>query len=132
MQTHIETRMLQGAVALASVVPILAGMQGIVESAAMVRGVGPPLAPDLDSHFRYLSGLLLGIGLGFLACVPRIADRGAAFRLLGGIVLVGGLARLLGVVLYGLPGPEHRFALVMELGVVPALMLWQARVARIS
>jgi hypothetical protein len=99
---------------------------------ALVRGIDPGGAPtDLDSHFRYLSGLLLGFGLAFLACVPAIERRTAVFRTLGLIVLIGGLARLLSAITIGLPGPGHVFGLAMELGTVPALVLWQARVARL-
>jgi hypothetical protein len=43
---------------------------------------------------------------------------------------VGGLARLLALAQAGPPSVPHRLALLMELGVVPALAVWQARVAR--
>lgn len=95
----------------------------------MLSGVEPPLARDLDSHFRYLSGLLFGIGLAFLWCAVRIEARGTPFRALGFVVVIGGLARLLSLAQVGTPGPGHVFGLVMELGTVPLLMLWQARVA---
>lgn len=96
----------------------------------MLRGVEAPLPRDLDSHFRYLTGLLFGLGLGFLWCAVRIEARGATFRTLGLIAVCGGLARLLSLVEQGVPGPGHVFGLFMELGTVPLLVLWQARVAR--
>lgn len=130
MNRKTEICLLQTCVAVASLVPVAAGLQGVVESAAMLRGVEPPLPPDLGSHFRYLSGLLLGIGLGFVACIPRIAERSVMFRLLGFVVIVGGLGRLAGLALDGAPGPAHVAALGMELGVVPLLLLWQGRVAK--
>ena len=130
MNAAAERRLLQGAIAVASLVPLAAGLSGIVESAAMLRGVEAPLPPDLDSHFRYLSGLLFGIGLAFLWCALRIEARGTVFQALGFVVVCGGLARLLSLVETGAPGPGHVFGLVMELGTVPALMAWQARVAR--
>lgn len=122
-----ERRLLQAAIILACVVPIGAGAAG------MTNGPGHAAAGsiDLDSHFRYLSGLLFGLGLGFLGCVPRIEKRSSIFRLLGLMVIVGGLARLGAALFIGWPGPAHIFALVMELGIVPGLMLWQYRVARI-
>ncbi len=124
-----ERRLLQGAIAIGCVVPLTAGLAGVIEGPEMVRGVaaGPPA--DLDSHMRYLSGLLLGIGIAFLACVPRIEARGNAFRLLSLIVIVGGLSRALSLVAAGLPGWEHQAALVMELGATPLLFLWQVRIA---
>ena len=129
MRVEVERRLLQAVVAAACLVPLLAGLAGIVEGPAMLRG-GAPTSPDLDSHLRYLSGLLLGIGLAFLSCMPRIEANGRLFRLLGAIVMVGGLARLTSLLAVGAPGPEHQLALGMELGVVPALMLWQARIER--
>jgi hypothetical protein len=67
-----EKRLLQAATVLASVVPLSMGVWSVLRSAAVLKGVEPPLAIDLDSHFRYLSGLLLGIGLVFLACLRNI------------------------------------------------------------
>jgi hypothetical protein len=96
----------------------------------MMQGVGGGAPVDLDSHFRYLSGLLLGIGLAFAWCVPAIERRTLLFRTLGLIAILGGLARLLGLIERGVPGPGHVFGLAMELGTVPLLLLWQARVAR--
>ena len=88
------------------------------------------LHTDLDSHGRYLSGLLLGIGLAFWACVPRIEACGREARLLAAIVVVGGLARLGAVMAMGWPGRGMQAALVMELLVTPGLALWRERVER--
>ncbi|QAY76850.1 DUF4345 domain-containing protein [Sphingosinicella sp. BN140058] len=123
-----ERRLLQCAVALACLVPFAAGGAGVIASVAMVKSAGVP-SVDLDSHFRYLSGLLFGIGLGFAACIPRIEAKGTLFRGLTLVVVCGGLARLFALVTMGSPSPGHLFGLAMELGVVPALALWQARVA---
>ncbi|HEY0043501.1 MAG TPA: DUF4345 domain-containing protein [Allosphingosinicella sp.] len=127
MNRNTERRLLQIAIGVACLVPFLAGGQGVIEGAAMVKGSG---GADLDSHFRYLSGLLLGIGFGFAACVPAIERRGAVFRTLGAIAVLGGCARLLSLLSVGVPSGGHVFGLCMELGVVPLLMLWQWRVER--
>ncbi len=124
----LERRLLQIAVALGSLVPIGAGIAGMILGPSMVGDVAAP--QDMGSHFRYLSGLLAMIGLLFLGSVPRIETHGARFRLLGAIVVMGGLGRALGWIEAGPPGGAHRAALFMELAVVPLLMIWQARVAR--
>ena len=122
-----ETRLLRIAVAAACLVPITAGSAGVV--------LGPPMlgidtaSVAADSHYRYLSGLLLGIGVLFLTTVPRIETSTVRFRLLAIIVIVGGLARLFGALLNRNADAASLFALGMELGVTPALLLWQARVA---
>jgi len=91
-------------------------------------GIAEPAAAA-ESHFRYLSGLLLGIGLCFVAMVPRIEFRCAGFRLLAIVVVIGGSARLLSVALHGTSDRVTLFALLMELVVTPSLALWQMRVA---
>ncbi|HEV7439123.1 MAG TPA: DUF4345 domain-containing protein, partial [Methylobacterium sp.] len=45
------------------------------------------------------------------------------------VVALGGLARLLGLYLTGLPSLTMLAALGVELGLTPLLCLWQARVA---
>jgi len=125
-----EKRLLQIVVAVACLVPLLAGGSGVLRGAQMMHGVGASPPIDLDSHFRYLSGLLLGLGLAFIWCIPAIERRTTLFRALAFLAVVGGLARLLGLLLHGIPGPGHVFGLGMELGTVPLLVLWQARVAR--
>lgn len=127
----VERRLFQLVVLVAALVPVAAGVDGALVGPAMIRGVGVS-SPDLQSHFRYLSGLLLGIGIGFMLCALDIERRASLFRALGFIVITGGLARLIGVLSLGLPGGAHRFALVMELGVMPALILWLGRFERRS
>lgn len=130
MRGGAEYRALQGAVAVACLVPIITGAQGVIRGAAMLKGVPDPVPPDLDSHFRYLSGIFLMAGLAFASCVPDLAAKGARFRLLGAMVILGGLARLASLLIVGPPSFGHRFGLVMELGVVPLLLLWQWRIER--
>jgi hypothetical protein len=129
MNLRMERLLLQGAIAFACLVPLLAGGAAVLNGADVIRGVPRPPPPDLDSHMRYLSGLLFAIGLGFLSCVPRIENRSARFQLLGWIVIVGGLGRALSLPDVGWPSLPHRLALGMELGVTPLLMLWQWRIA---
>lgn len=131
MTRTTERRLLQIAVALASLVPLSMGTLSVLRSADVLRGVSQPLPIDLDSHFRYLSGLLLGIGIAFVASIPAIERRGTLFRTLGFVILIGGLARLLSLLQAGVPGPGHKFGLVMELIVVPLIVLWQARIERL-
>lgn len=131
MTPAIERRLLQIAVALASLVPLSMGTISVIRSADVLRGVQGPLPIDLDSHFRYLSGILLGIGLAFVAAIPTVERRAALFRTLGFVILIGGLARLLSLLQEGVPGPGHQFGLVMELVVVPLIVLWQARIERL-
>lgn len=123
-----ERRALQAVVAVACLVPILAGLDGVLRGPATFGLAAVPA--DLDSHYRYLSGIFLMLGLAFASTIPAIERNGPRFRLLGAMVVTGGLARALSWAAVGAPGLEHRLGLAMELAVVPLLMLWQARVAR--
>lgn len=126
---RMERRLLQLAVALGCVVPFLAGGSGILQGPGFLHGVASPAPADLDSHFRYLSGLLFAIGLAFASCIPAIERKTARFRLLAFLVVVGGLGRLISYLSEGSPGSGHVFGLAMELVAVPLLVLWQRRIA---
>ncbi len=124
-----ERLALQVCVALGGCVPVGAGLAGVVMGPWLASGV--TLVPiPLDSHFRYLSGLLLAIGVAFWSTIPGIAQAGPRFRLLSGLVFVGGLGRLVSLLTLGAPDAPMLFGLAMELLVTPALAFWHARVAR--
>jgi hypothetical protein len=130
MNLHFQRRLLQAAIAAACLVPLTTGTLSLIEGPAFLSGVGDPAPIDLDSHYRYLSGLLLGLGLAFASCIPAIERRTARFQTLGFIVIVGALGRLVSLLDAGLPSAGHVFGLVMELCVVPLIMFWQWRLAR--
>jgi len=116
-------------VAVACLVPL--GVGGV----SVLRGPGflghPPVIPtDLDSHFRYVSGIFFAVGVAFASCIARIEATGPRFRLLGALVIAGGCARLVSLASVGVPSAGHVFGFAMELGAVPLLMLWQRRIAR--
>jgi len=112
------------AVRAAAIVPLLAGGAGALSGLAFM---GENISPAIDSHGRYLSGLLLGIGLATLWCAQAPRGRAEHFFIIAAIVTLGGCFRALGWVLVGPPPGPHQLALIMELGVVPLLALWLAR-----
>jgi hypothetical protein len=122
---------LQVVVAVLGLIPTLTGLAGILLGPDFLR-VDPPWPTDLDSHFRFLSGVFLGVGLGFYSCIPAIEAKTERARLLGGLIVLGGLARLYSLVLYGTPSAGHLLGLGMELVIVPLLLLWQARLSQAS
>jgi hypothetical protein len=124
---------LQFVMILACLIPIGAGLAGSLLGSRMIDKVGMGMSEagiSQDSQFRYLSGLLLAVGLCFLSLVPKIERAGAAMRLLTFIVFIGGLARLVGVISFGLPSRPMLGGLTMELAVTPLLCLWQMNLAR--
>ncbi len=126
-----EKRLLQGVVAVLAITPVLTGIAGIAIGPDFL-GIDPTWPTDLDSHFRFLSGILLAMGLGWWSCVPAIERKTERFRLLGMLTFIGGLARLFSLFLAGSPSVGHLGGLFVEVLLVPPILLWQARIARIS
>jgi Domain of unknown function (DUF4345) len=118
-----EKRTLQTCVALAGLVAVWAGAWGVLHD---LGGHGGGLA----SHERYLSGLLLAIGLAFWTTVSDIERKTARFRLLTALVVIGGASRLLGVALGDTLSWSIGGALAMELLVAPLLCLGRAASGR--
>jgi hypothetical protein len=121
-----ERKLLQQAVAIAATIPVATGLYGVLFGQALT---GDAVSISAESHFRYLSGLLFGIGLCFWSTVPGIEQKTGRFRLLTLIVVIGGLARLAGLGMTGLPSIFMLGGLVLELVVTPVLCLWQTRIA---
>jgi len=125
-----EKRLLQVAILAGGAFSLFFAGASVIEGVHVLQPGDPRADVDLDSHFRYLSGIFLGVILAIYSCVPDIERRGPRFRLVGAFVVCGGLARLIGLLVNGVPGLGHIYGLGMELFVTPMLMLWQARIAR--
>jgi hypothetical protein len=121
-----ERKLLQQSVAIVATVPVAAGLYGVLFGQALT---GDAVSISAESHFRFLSGLLLGIGLCFWSTLPAIEAKTNRFRLLTLLVVIGGLGRLVGLGLTGLPSLFMIGGLILELIVTPVLCLWQTRVA---
>jgi uncharacterized membrane protein len=121
-----ERKLLQQTVAIAAILPAAVGLYGILFGQALT---GDAVSISAESHFRFLSGLLFGIGLCFWSTVPSIEAKTNRFRILTLLVVIGGLGRLTGLVLTGLPSFFMIGGLAMELIVTPILCVWQTRIA---
>jgi hypothetical protein len=125
----MERRLLQACVALAALAAVGSGMAGVFWGAG---GLGEQAPGLLDSQYRALSGVLAAIGVAYWTAVPDIERAGTRFGLLTVIVVTGGFARALGMLIAGPPGPASGAALALELLVAPVLYLWQARIQRLA
>jgi hypothetical protein len=121
-----EKRLLQQTVGILSIAPFAAGLFGVLFGPALTNET---VSVSGDSHFRFLSGLLLAVGLCFWSTIPEIEAKTGRFRLLTVVVFIGGLSRLLGLFLTGVPSFLMLGGLLMELFVTPLMCLWQTRVA---
>lgn len=121
-------RALQIVIGILCLVPLSASLAGLILGPTAL-GAAEIVATDHDSHFRYLSGIFLGVGLGFLSCIPNVEHKTARIRLLTLLVVLGGLARLVSLLVVGAPSLPHLVGLFLELCVTPAVAIWQARLA---
>ncbi|URW75475.1 DUF4345 domain-containing protein [Sphingomonas donggukensis] len=129
MRRESEKLALQITLSLVLVLPFTAAIAGVVQGPHFLGH--PPVVPvDLDSHFHYLAGIFLAKLLLYVSCIPRIERKGARLQLLCLLTVAGGLSRLWSLASAGVPSLGHQIGLVIELGIAPALLLWQMRLAR--
>ncbi len=121
-----ERKLLQQTVAVLATLPAAVGLYGVLFGQALT---GDAVSISAESHFRFLSGLLLGIGLCFWSTVLSIEVKTNRFRILTLLVFLGGLGRLAGLAFTGLPSLFMIGGLAVELVVAPILCLWQTRIA---
>lgn len=131
MSFHASKKLLQSVVALLALIPLLTGAAGVAFGPDFILG-NAPTPVDLDSHFRFLSGIFFAVGLMFYASIPSIEGKALLFRIAASLVFAGGAARLISLLAVGAPSSAHLAGLVMELIVVPALVLWQAQLSRMT
>lgn len=123
-------RALQIATALLALVPILTGiitMLGV--SDPLYASSGVPALPVLDSNLRFFGGVWLGLGLALLWLVPRIESESGPFRVVWGSIFLGGIGRLLSIVMVGTPPLPFVGLTALEAIGAPLFVYWQHRVA---
>ncbi|MHC6155359.1 DUF4345 domain-containing protein [Bradyrhizobium elkanii] len=124
-------RALQIATALLALVPILTGiitMFGV--SDPLYASSGVPTLPVLDSNLRFFGGVWLGLGLALIWLVPRIESEGVLFRVVWGGIFLGGIGRLLSMLMVGLPPLPFVGFTALEVIGAPLFVYWQHLVAK--
>jgi hypothetical protein len=85
----------------------------------------PPSGPwiaTLDSQDRFYGGAFMGYGAILLAYLREPGRFRPMFQIVAGVVLLGGLARLIAVALHGWPPPLVVSLLAIELIAPPVLL----------
>ncbi|KJC62441.1 membrane protein [Bradyrhizobium sp. LTSPM299] len=123
-------RALQITTAVLALVPIVTGvitMLGV--SDPLYASAGVPALPVLDSNLRFFGGVWLGLGLSLLWLTPRIESQTVLFRVVWGAIFLGGVGRLLSILLVGSPPIPFVGFTALELIGAPLFVYWQHRVA---
>ena len=123
-------RALQVTLAVLSLLPLTFGMLGLFLGVGMYIPA-EAATPKLDSQFRFMSGWDVGLAFVVWWFIPNIERHGGLFKLVCLAVFLGGLGRLAAWYFTGAPGAAFVAVTAVEL-LVPALIPWQAHVARAS
>jgi hypothetical protein len=130
---RVERRILQVLLAVLSLIPLLGLAIAFGPGPAFFQPAGSPPPPvDLDNQWRYLSGVYVSVTLAIWWTLPHVETRLAPIRIASLGVMIGGIGRLVSMAQRGRPDdPAMLAGVVLELGVVPLLLLWQARLHRL-
>jgi apolipoprotein N-acyltransferase len=121
-------RALQIFLAVFSLAPLYFGVTGVLSGASGMMPI-EAVTPDIDSQFRYLSGLYIGFTLIIWWFIPNIDRNVWLFRLMVLAIFLGGAARLFSYISVGAPAPEMIVGIGIELS-LPLIIIWQTAVVR--
>jgi hypothetical protein len=124
---------LQIATGLLGIVPVatgLLGMMGVNNPEYVAAGV-PPIVL-LDTNLRFFSGVWVGLGLALWWLIPTIERQTVLFRLLWGMIFIGGIGRLLSMIMLEWPPVPFVGFTAIEIVGAPLFIWWQSHVARVG
>lgn len=113
-----------------ALVPVITGLIGFA-------GIDDPIYGALsksgnillDSNLRFFSGVWLGLGI-FLFSIVRTIDRQTqVFRLIWICIFLGGIGRLLSIILLGTPPMPFIAFTILEIIGAPFFIYWQKKIA---
>jgi hypothetical protein len=124
---------LQIAMGLLGIIPVatgLLGMMGVHDPVYVAAGV-PPIVL-LDTNLRFYSGVWVGAGLALWWLIPTIERQTVLFRVLWGMIFIGGIGRLLSMIMLAWPPIPFVAFTAIEIVGAPLFIWWQSRVARFA
>jgi uncharacterized protein DUF4345 len=116
-----------------TVVGLVAGFGGLEAMAALFGREAPgSVDPSLRNHLRAICIVFPGFGWLYVWSTLAIKERKGAFRIVVGVIILAGFARIAGWISDGPPGALATTFLAMELVLFPALFLWHQRLLRVN
>lgn len=127
----MNKRNLQIATGILAAVPVITGMLGFMGlSDPLYSALNLPHDATLDSNLRFYAGVWIGVGLAAFWLLPRIESETTLFRALWLMIFIGGLGRLLSLILSGVPFLPFVGFTVLEIVGAPFFVWWQSKIAR--
>lgn len=121
-------RRLQWTVGLLALAPTISGALMVLRGADGTPGHSPGVSPTIDGELRYANVFKMVTGPVIISQLGDVEDSPILTATLG-TVFVGGLARLLSWNQVGRPHSAAVVALALEVGSVPAVLMWRHRLA---
>ena len=97
-------KILQILLVILGLVPVVTGMltmMGIYDP--LFAALNLPHSALLDSDLRFLGGVWLGLGIAVLSTLHSLEKYFAIYCILWGMIFLGGIGRLLSILVIGLP-----------------------------
>jgi hypothetical protein len=88
--------------------------------------------PTMAGEDRFFAGLLLCYGIALLWCARDVQHKRVYVDVLAAAFFVGGIGRLIAILIDGTPNPFYLAMLVLELALPPLMILIARRVASTS
>ena len=133
LEALMNKRALQITMAILGAIPVITGVVTLFGlSDPIYASAGIPPNALLDSNLRFFGGVWLGLGIGLYWLLPNIEKQTLLFRVLWGMIFLGGVGRLLSMWFLALPPVPFIGFTVLEILGAPLFVLWQARLCRAS
>lgn len=121
-------RGLQIILGILSLIPFIVAILGLTS------GLGrwlpaEAITPEFDSHYRYITGFYISLGVMAWWIIPNIEKHKTVLRVLAGAIFTGGVGRMISLWQVGTPSPLTLVFTGIEL-CFPLLLIWQAKLSR--
>jgi len=126
----LNLQIVMGLLAIIPVATGLLGMMGVHDPVYVAADV--PRIVLLDTNLRFFSGVWVGLGLALWWLIPTIERQTVLFRVLWGMIFIGGIGRLLSMIMLGWPPVAFVAFTAIEIVGAPLFIWWQSRVARFA
>jgi hypothetical protein len=84
--------------------------------------------PSLDSQNRFYGAAFMLFGASSWLCASDLRKYATLLQAMMAVFFVGGLGRILSVLVHGWPSPAIQFLALTELLIPPVLLIWHHRI----